>query len=310
MELLTMSAELFLLLLSVHAWLANGASSLTFEHTDPITGSPVLCDRCPPGTFLRASCTSIKKSECAPCPQGSFTELWNYIGRCLRCGVCGRNQVVKKECTADSDRQCECKQGYFYHQDYDMCVRHSECPSGQGVLTEGTAEKDTVCSKCSDGTFSDLSSNVLNCTQHKNCSDAGLQLALKGASWHDSVCANCGDLQAGTTHLKEIIPAFFIHHKIKIKRLRRIVNHLPSDNVGKKKETLELSFSELQSRISRWVSSATLMQIWQLPDILIKMRASHAGEKLRKKLNRIDINLLKQCHSRNVRDVALNSPRA
>uniref|UniRef100_A0A3B3YZN1 TNFR-Cys domain-containing protein n=1 Tax=Poecilia mexicana TaxID=48701 RepID=A0A3B3YZN1_9TELE len=164
---------------------------LTYEVTDPITGKPLQCDRCPPGTFLRASCSSIKERECAPCPQGSFTELWNYIGRCLRCGVCGRNQVVKKECTAISDCQCECKPGYFYSQDYDMCVRHSECPSGQEVLTKGTAETDTVCSVCSEGSFSDISSAHQNCTQHKNCSDAGLQLVLRGSSWHDSVCANC-----------------------------------------------------------------------------------------------------------------------
>ncbi|MED6289127.1 hypothetical protein CHARACLAT_033153, partial [Characodon lateralis] len=135
MEFLTLLTELFILL-SVRAWLANSvAAPLTYADTDPITGRPVQCDRCPPGTYLRAGCSSIRKSDCAACPDGSFTELWNYIGRCLRCGVCGRNQVVKKECTADSDCQCECKQGYFYHQAYDMCLRHSECPSGHGVLT-------------------------------------------------------------------------------------------------------------------------------------------------------------------------------
>lgn len=217
---LTLSTEL-LILLSVRSCLANGVTSpLTYKVTDPITGNPLQCDRCPPGTFLRARCSSIKKSECAPCPQGSFTELWNYIGRCLRCGDCGRNQVVKKECTANSDCQCECKQGYFYRQDYDMCVRHSECPSGQGVLAKGTAslhylrfilpltvsfidrlcvspagtpERDTVCGRCSVGTFSDISSTDQNCTQHKSCSDAGMHLVLKGAVWHDSLCANCRD---------------------------------------------------------------------------------------------------------------------
>ncbi|XP_007569094.1 tumor necrosis factor receptor superfamily member 6B-like isoform X2 [Poecilia formosa] len=295
MKVLILSTEL-LILLSVRSWLANGvASPLTYEVTDRITGNPLLCDRCPPGTFLRARCSSTKKSDCAPCPQGSFTELWNYIGRCLRCAVCGRNQVVKKECTPISDCQCECKPGYFYSQDYDMCVRHSECPSGQGVLTKGTPERDTVCGMCSVGTFSDISSTDQICTQHKSCSAAGLQLVLKGAIWHDNLCANCTDLKDGAEYLKEIVPAFFIHHKIKMKRLRRVVNKLPSDNVRKQEGTLELSFSELHSRIRSWVSSATSMQIRQLPAILIKLRASHTGEKLQKKLNRIDKNLLRLC---------------
>ncbi|XP_043995260.1 venom phosphodiesterase 2 isoform X2 [Gambusia affinis] len=294
---LTLSTEL-LILLSVRSWLANGVTSpLTYEVTDPITRNPLQCDRCPPGTFLRARCSSIKKSECAPCPQGSFTELWNYIGRCLRCGVCGRNQVVKKECTANSDCQCECKQGYFYRQDYDMCVRHSECPSGQGVLTKGTAERDTGCSVCSEGTFSDISSTHQNCTQHKSCSDAGLQLVLKGSSWHDSVCANCQQLKDGAEYLKEIIPSFFIHHKMNIKRLRRIVLRLPSEEGKKSSESLELNFSELHSRICSWVSSATVAQIQQLPDIVSKTGETTASEKLQRKLDSIETHLTEHCHS-------------
>lgn len=127
------------MLLSARAVLVASvaAPALTFRGTDPITGQPVVCDRCPPGTYLRARCTMTRKSECAPCPPGSFTELWNHIGKCLRCGVCGHDQVVKKACSADSDCQCQCKDGYYYQKNYDMCLRHRECPSGEGVLTEG-----------------------------------------------------------------------------------------------------------------------------------------------------------------------------
>ena len=127
------------MLLSLRTALVDGVAAppLTFQDTDPLTGTPVVCDRCAPGTFLRARCTATRKSECAPCPAGSFTELWNYIGKCLRCGVCGQKQVVKTACSADSDCRCECKQGYYYKKKYDMCLRHSECPSGQEVLTQG-----------------------------------------------------------------------------------------------------------------------------------------------------------------------------
>ncbi|XP_038135683.1 tumor necrosis factor receptor superfamily member 6B-like [Cyprinodon tularosa] len=284
------------ILLNAGPWLVSGdASALTYEGRDPISGRAVQCDRCPPGTFLRATCSSVKKSECSPCPQGSFTELWNYIGRCLRCGVCGRNQVVKKACTADSDCQCECKEGYFYDQRYETCLQHKECPSGSGVLAKGTPEKDTVCSICSPGTFSNISSTDRSCAQHRNCSEAGLVLVLKGSTWHDNVCANCGELKDGATYLKEIIPAFFMHHPMKIQRLRRIVQRLPSEDGKKQGRPSELSFSKLHSQISSWVSSATPEQIRQLSAFLLKTKAIHAGEKLQRKLNRIVSNLSMQC---------------
>ncbi|KAM6899623.1 tumor necrosis factor receptor superfamily member 6B-like [Xenentodon cancila] len=273
------------------------AAPLTYEDTDPVTGEPVRCDACPPGTFLRASCSSATKSECAPCPAGSFTELWNYIRRCLRCGVCGHNQVLKKECTADSDCQCECQQGFYYNAQYNMCVRHSECPPGQGVLSNGTAEKDTECDICSAGTFSDIYSAHSNCTEHKNCRDAGMQMVLRGSTWHDSVCASCGELKDGADYLKEIVLAFFVRHKIDSKRLRRIVLTLPTEGGKKKSGTSQRPLSEVHAQVKAWVSSATAMQIRQLPAILAKRRVKAAG-RLQKKLSSIDRALMQTCSLR------------
>ncbi|RVE67042.1 hypothetical protein OJAV_G00113550 [Oryzias javanicus] len=130
-------AVLLLLLVALVHTIDN---PLTYERRDFVTGKPVKCTGCQPGSYLRAHCTTTQSSQCAPCPRGTFTELWNYIGKCLRCGVCGINQVVKKQCTAFSDCQCECKEGFFLNPNYNMCTRHSECPSGQGVLTEDGAE--------------------------------------------------------------------------------------------------------------------------------------------------------------------------
>ncbi|KAM6899622.1 tumor necrosis factor receptor superfamily member 6B-like [Xenentodon cancila] len=271
------------------------AAPLTYEDTDPVTGEPVRCDACPPGTFLRSSCSSERKSECAPCPAGSFTELWNYIRRCLRCGVCGHNQVLKKECTADSDCQCECQQGFYYNAQYDMCVRHSECPPGQGVLSNGTAEKDTECDICSASTFSDVYSAHSNCTKHKNCRDAGMQMVLRGSTWHDSVCANSEQLKDEAHYLKEIIPAFFGHHKMSLKRLRRIVHMLPTKNGKKQVGTSQLHFSELYAHINTWLSTATAAEIHQLPAILDKTGANIASERLKHKLNSI-VKYLTEMH--------------
>ncbi|XP_056256024.1 tumor necrosis factor receptor superfamily member 6B-like isoform X1 [Seriola aureovittata] len=273
------------------------APVLTFKQTDPVTGMQLECDRCPPGTFLRTRCTSTHKSECAPCPKGSFTELWNHIEKCLRCDVCGHNQVVKAACSADSNCQCECKQGYYYKTKYEMCIRHSECPSGQGVLSIGTANADTVCHICPDGTYSEDVSAVLSCAEHMSCDAAGLVVALKGSSWHDSVCVSCGDLRAtdGANYLKDIIPAFFLHHKMSIKRLRRLVHNLPSEDGKKQEGTSTLSFSDANVRINMWVASATAKQIRQLPAILMKVGANNIGERLQNKLHRIDSNLKELC---------------
>ncbi|XP_047460703.1 tumor necrosis factor receptor superfamily member 6B-like [Mugil cephalus] len=272
------------------AQVAGAASPLlTFEDTDPLTGVTVQCDLCPPGRYLRASCSSTRKSDCAQCPPGSFTELWNYIPRCLRCSVCGHDQVVKSECTPSRDCQCQCKPGYYFKKDSDMCARHSECPSGHGVLTAGTPDHNTVCQVCSNGTFSNTSSAQHNCTEHKTCSGAGLILVLKGSSWHDSLCANSADPKDGAEYLREILPAFFLHHKLNVKRLRRIVNRLlPQD--GRRHVAADLNTSELHARINSWAASATPSQIRQLLSILIKT-GTNGAERLKNRLDRIEANL-------------------
>ncbi|XP_054461579.1 tumor necrosis factor receptor superfamily member 6B-like isoform X2 [Anoplopoma fimbria] len=275
---------LLLLLLSMLAAPLHGAAAPrpTFRDTDPTTGVSVRCDSCPPGSYLRSSCTATRKSECEPCPTGSFTELWNYIGKCLRCGVCDHNQVVRTQCTADSDCQCECRQGYYFKKDYGMCYSHSACPAGQEVLAKGTAEEDTVCHDCPNGTFSDTVSAHKNCTLHKSCDAPGTELVLKGSIWHDSVCTTCNELTSrdGGDYLKEILPSFFLHQKINIKRLRRILHKLPTENAS---------------------------QIRQLPSILTKLGADSAGERLQNKLHRIDSNLKELCNLRNEVDVVVFS---
>ncbi|KAM9340379.1 tumor necrosis factor receptor superfamily member 6B [Symphorus nematophorus] len=296
-------------LLALRAAQLEGVASPnpTFTDTDPITGKPLECESCPPGTYLRARCTETRRSECAPCPSGSFTELWNYIGKCLRCGVCGQNQVVKTPCTANSNCQCECKQGYFYKKTYEMCLRHSVCQTGQGVLTQGTADEDTVCNSCPNGTFSDSVSAHQNCTEHKSCKAAGSKLVLKGSSWHDSLCTSCAHDQSrdGANYLKEILPTFFVHHKIAIRKLRRIVHKLPSEDGKTQGDTSGLNLPELHQRINTWVASATAAQIRQLPDVLIKAGGNSVGERLQNKLHRIDSSLTERCDLRNEVDAVL-----
>ncbi|XP_053190809.1 tumor necrosis factor receptor superfamily member 6B-like [Scomber japonicus] len=221
-----------------------------------------------------------------PCPTGSFTALWNHIGKCLRCSVCDFNQVATSACTADSDVQCECRQGY-YNID-DMCMRHSQCPVGEGVLANGTATEDTVCQTCPDGTYSDIASNQQSCMQHQNCEAAGLKLVLKGCIWHNSVCVSSEEAKSkdGAEYLKEILPGFFVHQKMNPRRLRQLVYKLTNE-----KRTSHQSGSDTLAQINTWLASATVKELRDLPAVLNEIEAAHVGEKLHKKLQRIDSHL-------------------
>lgn len=123
----------------------------TFQHEDPYSGRLLECQLCPPGTYLRKACSDDNgKSDCAKCPTGSFTELWNYIPKCLRCGMCVGNRVVKKECTPSQNCVCECKPGHYFNKWLQDCTRHTECSSGYGVISKGryNAESNTILTNC------------------------------------------------------------------------------------------------------------------------------------------------------------------
>lgn len=270
---------------------------LTFSETDPVTGKSLVCDRCPPGTYLRARCTENQKSACAPCPQGSFTELWNYISKCLRCSPCAHNQVVKSACTAERDCECECRAGYYYSREPGMCLRHRDCPTGQEALTAGTPDEDTVCHTCPNGTFSDVVSAQKTCVQHRSCEASGLQVALKGSVWHDSVCVSCQDAtsQDSAKYLKQILPSFFAHHSMALRKLRSILRHMLRADGKKHDHVLDLELSELQTQINSWVASASAEQIRQLPSVFARARAHSAAERLKGKLSRMDAQVSEVC---------------
>ncbi|KAM4629979.1 tumor necrosis factor receptor superfamily member 6B [Polymixia lowei] len=288
---------------SVALWLSatihTSGSMMTFQDEDPDTGLPVVCNRCPPGSYLRASCTAKHRSECAQCPPGSYTELWNYVTKCLRCGACGHNKVVKKQCSPERDCECQCKDGYYLKEKYDMCVRHSECPPGHGVVSKGSPEQDTVCQVCPGGFYSERASAHHNCTAHTSCDAAGQRLVLKGSTWHDNVCTTCEEMKTrdGADYVREIIPNFFVYQNMIIKRLRRLVMKLPSRDGGtaQRENVSNLPRRDLYALINAWVDQATTEDLRQLPGKLTRVNAATAGEKLENKIKRIDHQLSQLC---------------
>ncbi|XP_053719263.1 tumor necrosis factor receptor superfamily member 6B-like [Synchiropus splendidus] len=268
----------------------------TYSVLDRNTNTLLECDGCPPGTYLVSRCTATQATRCSPCPAGSFTELWNTIRECLRCHTCGWNQAVKAECRADSDRQCQCQPGHYLDENMDTCLPHSKCPTGEGVLHQGTLVADTVCQPCADGTFSDRNSAEQECVTHRRCeSSAGHKRLLPGTTWHDSICVKCdGDrAQEAAEHLRGILPVFFTHHRIPRRLLRRIFHKMKNGQT--ENGSANLSRSRLQDKLNAWLSTATATQLEQLRAILLDAGTRTTGERLRTKLQNVERNLKSVC---------------
>ncbi|XP_029587684.1 tumor necrosis factor receptor superfamily member 6B isoform X2 [Salmo trutta] len=286
-----------MLFLTVMLFSADASMALhaqTFKNDDPFSGRSLVCDRCPPGTYLRAPCSATRKSDCAKCPKGAYTEFWNHISMCLRCSMCAENQVVKQECSPFNNCECECKEGYYFNKRYEACIKHKECPPGYGANTTGTPQQDTECVQCQPGFYSNVSSAKAICVAHSNCEAGGLRVVLKGRGWHDTLCASCDDLKTrdGAEYLQEILPAFFIqlHQKMGLQRIRRLAMRLPQEG-GKKQlrgTVMKLSRRGLNDFMNSWDQGAGKDQVRKLPEMLRKTGARNAADKLELKLKYID----------------------
>ncbi|CAL8293011.1 unnamed protein product [Merluccius merluccius] len=272
----------------------SGAQT-TYLWKDPESGAALTCDRCAPGTYLRSHCTATQRSVCDACPPGSFTELWNYIEACLPCSACGVNQEVSARCTAHRDTACRCVAGHYYVSEYEMCLPHSTCPCGSGVVSEGSLTSDTSCQPCPWGSFSERVSALDRCTAHSSCAARGQQLVLAGAAWHDSVCANCTDARerdaAGC--LRGILPGFFIHQNIPVIQLQRLLSSLPQPDPSPRWEVM--GRKELHLHLNAWVLRADVGDLLQLKKTLRRAGSAKAARKLQKKLDHIQKKLNALC---------------
>ncbi|KAM9387275.1 tumor necrosis factor receptor superfamily member 11B [Phaethornis superciliosus] len=164
-----------------------------YPHYDPGTSHRLLCDQCPPGTYVKQHCTATSPTQCAPCPDQYYSEEWSSNDECQYCSaVCKELQYVKQECTRTQNRVCECVEGRYL--ELEFCLKHTECPPGFGVAQPGTPESDTVCKKCPEGFFSNETSSKAACLKHTNCSALGFKTALKGNAVRDNICQENTDM--------------------------------------------------------------------------------------------------------------------
>uniref|UniRef100_A0A3Q1G9K8 Tumor necrosis factor receptor superfamily member 6B-like n=1 Tax=Acanthochromis polyacanthus TaxID=80966 RepID=A0A3Q1G9K8_9TELE len=170
---------------------------------------------------MSAHCTASTPTQCAPCRQDYFTALWNYLPRCLYCNnFCNGNQEVETECSATTNRVCRCQKG-FYGLD-DFCIPHTECGPGHGVLTKGTWQTDTVCTRCSDGYFSNSLSALDSCIKHQECANEKIEL-LSGSADQDTLCGTCEDLANGGETFRTFLSGFFTLHKMRVGKMKKFV---------------------------------------------------------------------------------------
>ncbi|KPP77723.1 hypothetical protein Z043_102827 [Scleropages formosus] len=165
----------------------DALSARHYQHTDPGTGAVLLCDKCPAGTYVSKHCTESAVRECESCPEGTFTRGENGVQQCHRCRKpCQPPLVEKSPCTGASDRACVCPPGTFANG--ATCRSHTACGKGWGVRKKGSEAEDVKCKPCPTGTFSDVSSSVLKCRTHTNCTALGLPTLAEGTRESDGTC--------------------------------------------------------------------------------------------------------------------------
>ncbi|XP_068425780.1 tumor necrosis factor receptor superfamily member 6B-like [Clinocottus analis] len=276
MHIVSMLLFPFLLLLS------GVESTPTFTHRDSLTGEALICDKCPPGTYMKAYCTASTRTECAPCRSHHFTELWNYLPKCLYCNnLCVENQEVETECTATSNRVCRCRDGFYMTG--DSCSRHRACGPGHGVLNKGTLQTDTECETCSDGYFSTSSSALESCVKHQECASGQIVL-LPGSLKQDAMCGSCEDLSNGSETLRTFFSGFLSMHRIRVIKMKRFVAryiHKPQNGAHPKKR------EPLKDQIRAWLAHAPEEQLKALPKMLKASHICDLTDKLETVLNGI-----------------------
>ncbi|XP_010878719.2 tumor necrosis factor receptor superfamily member 11B [Esox lucius] len=181
--------KLYVLFVVSFSWAFHEIPSPKYQHRDPLTSEPLLCDQCPPGTAVLTHCTASSPTACSPCPARSFSEHWHWGDSCQFCtAVCKERQLVRRECNSTHDQLCECVPGH--HLLVEFCVKHTACQPGYGVIAPGTPDSDTVCEACPRGHFSSRLSASEPCVPHRNCSELGWKMLRQGTPTQDTLCEN------------------------------------------------------------------------------------------------------------------------
>ncbi|XP_030645103.1 tumor necrosis factor receptor superfamily member 6B [Chanos chanos] len=260
----------------------------TYQRIEPLTGKELTCKRCPPGYRLVSHCTATEQTQCALCPDGLYTECWNYVRNCLLCDVCSSNQVIRHPCTHSHNTVCECDKGYYWHEFF--CKRHSVCAQGYAVKTKGTPVRDTECEVCPRGQYASGRAGQAVCVPHTDCKSSGQRLLLRGTSWHDNICATCSDVRAQgwVPFFRNFVHDFFTQRKMSENKLQRFVTKfLRVEGRRVRERSSQLTVDQLVQRLQEWMSHVGAHQVQELPSLLHSAGMTGLANQLEGKMTKI-----------------------
>ncbi|XP_069025357.1 tumor necrosis factor receptor superfamily member 14-like [Embiotoca jacksoni] len=167
--------------------------TITCHPTEYFIGDK-CCPKCLSGSRVKIHCTEFRSTSCLPCIEGTYMDKPNGLSQCALCTICdaGSGLKLKRSCTVTSDTVCEPLEGFYCTDSTEgncaAAEKHTTCQPGQYISQKGTAFRDSVCSDCTNGTFSN--GTFTSCQQHTQCETINLQKIKEGTN---SIDAECGE---------------------------------------------------------------------------------------------------------------------
>ncbi|XP_062821641.1 tumor necrosis factor receptor superfamily member 4 [Anolis carolinensis] len=97
------------------------------------------CKKCPPGSGLEKRCTAYADTDCKPCEENSYNDMYTY-SRCKRCTFCEKERGLQEEkpCDKYSNARCACLPGY----EEEVRTEEKRCdPCRDGFFSKGGTDK-------------------------------------------------------------------------------------------------------------------------------------------------------------------------
>ncbi|XP_023654781.1 tumor necrosis factor receptor superfamily member 11A [Paramormyrops kingsleyae] len=149
------------------------------------------CDKCKPGTYAFAPCTSTEKTICRPCGSKEYQPDWNNETKCHPQKFCDKEKGFIPDPAENHTAAvpCQCKPGsHCAIVNCEYCEKINNCTAGYG-LTMGKQTGRGLCVPCQHGFFSSGASTE-PCKPWTNCKVLGKTEKQAGSDKTDSVCGH------------------------------------------------------------------------------------------------------------------------
>uniref|UniRef100_A0A8C5ACL8 TNFR-Cys domain-containing protein n=1 Tax=Gadus morhua TaxID=8049 RepID=A0A8C5ACL8_GADMO len=161
------------------------------------------CPACPAGQQVYKDCEERIMTKCKDCSNGTFQEGFNVKKECSNCTKCDAGLKGKKLCSSKSDAVCEVLDGFFCIDSNGGGCRaaqsHTVCSPGYYIGQTGTADKDTECLPCANGTFSNGTSS---CQPHTIINTEVIMFVVYSSINHkNGIITYSKNIIKGTLHL-------------------------------------------------------------------------------------------------------------